>query len=138
MRILLDEDLPRRLGPLLVGHEPVSVQRAGWSGIKNGKLLALAGTKFDLFLTMDSGLEFQQNLSTLPVAILIVEAVSNRMEHLEPLVPAVLQELAQVRPRTLRRLRMAQLSSPGESHPQALPEPYVNLSIHTAPIVQSS
>ena len=108
MRILLDEDLPRRFGPLLVGHETATVQRAGWSGIKNGKLLALAGTKFDLFLTMDGGLEFQQNLSTLPVAVLIVEAISNRMEHLEPLVPAVLQELSQVRPRTLRRLRRAQ------------------------------
>jgi predicted nuclease of predicted toxin-antitoxin system len=107
MRILLDEDLPRRLGSLLVGYETVTVQRAGWSGIKNGKLLALAGTQFDLFLTMDGGLEFLQNLSTLPVAILIVEAVSNRMEHLEPLVPAMLKELSHVKPRTLRRLRRA-------------------------------
>ena len=67
MRILLDEDLPRRLGSLLVGHETTTVQRAGWPGIKNGKLLALAGTKFDLFLTMDSGLEFQQNLGAMRV-----------------------------------------------------------------------
>ena len=83
MRILLDEDLPRRLGAVLVGHESVTVQRAGWSGVKNGKLLALAGTKFVVFLTMDGGLEFQQNLVTLPVAVLIVEAFSNRIEHLE-------------------------------------------------------
>ncbi len=107
MRILLDEDLPRRLGSLLIGHEPVTVQLVGWAGIKNGKLLALAATKFDLFLTMDGGLEFQQNLVTLPVAVLIVEALSNRMEHLEPLVPAMLIELNQVKPRTLRRLRRA-------------------------------
>ena len=107
MRILLDEDLPRRLGSLLVGHEAVTVQRSGWSGIKNGKLLALAGTTFDLFLTMDGGLEFQQNLSALPVAVLIVDALSNRMEHPEPLVPAMLIELNQVKPRTLRRLRRA-------------------------------
>ncbi len=105
MRILLDEDLPRRLGALLLGHEPVTVQRAGWSGIKNGKLLALAGVRFDLFLTMDGGLEFQQNLSTLPVAVLIIEALSNRMEHLEPLVPALLTSLTEMQPRTLRRLR---------------------------------
>ena len=104
MRILLDEDLPRRLGALLVGHECVTVQRAGWSGVKNGKLLALAGTKFDVFLTMDSGLEFQQNLSTLPIAVLITEAVSNRMEHLEPLVPAILKALNHLSPRTLRRV----------------------------------
>ena len=105
MRILLDEDLPRRLGSLLIGHEPVTVQRAGWSGIKNGKLLALAGTKFDVFLTMDSGLEFQQNLSILPVAVLIIEAFSNRMEHLEPIVSEMLKELNHMQPRTLRRVR---------------------------------
>ncbi|MCA0242669.1 MAG: DUF5615 family PIN-like protein [Proteobacteria bacterium] len=108
MRILLDEDLPRRLGALLVGHECVTVQRAGWSGIKNGKLLALAGAKFDVFLTMDGGLEFQQNLSTLPVAVLIAEAVSNRMEHLEPLVPAILKALNHLSPRTLRHVRKGQ------------------------------
>lgn len=105
MRILLDEDLPRRLGALLVGHESVTVQRAGWSGIKNGKLLALAGTQFEVFLTMDSGLEFQQSMATLPVAVLIIEALSNRMEHLEPLVPEMLKELNHVPPRTLRRVR---------------------------------
>ena len=108
MRILLDEDLPRRLGALLVGHEAVTVQRAGWSGIKNGKLLALAGTKFDVFLTMDGGLEFQQNLTTLPVAVLIIEALSNRMEHLEPLVPEILKEINHIPPRALLRLRRAQ------------------------------
>jgi Domain of unknown function (DUF5615) len=105
MRILLDEDLPQRLGPLLVGHDSVTVQRAGWSGIKNGTLLALASSKFDAFLTMDGGLEFQQNLATLPVAVLIVEAVSNRMEHLVPLVPEMLKELNHLPPRTLRRVR---------------------------------
>ena len=108
MRILLDEDLPRRLGVLLVGHEASTVQRSGWSGIKNGRLLTLGATKFDVFLTMDGGLEFQQNLSTLPIAVLVVEAVSNRMEHLEPLVPEILKELNHIPPRTLRRVRRAQ------------------------------
>ena len=54
MRILLDEDLPRRLGTLLVGHEVNTVPRCGWSGIKNGKLLALAAAKFDVFLILMS------------------------------------------------------------------------------------
>ena len=107
MRILLDEDLPRRLGMMLTGHEASTVQRSGWSGIKNGKLLALAATKFDVFLTMDGGLEFQQNLRNLPIAVLIVEAVSNRMEHLGPIIPDMLQELNHLAPRTLRRLRRA-------------------------------
>ena len=109
MRILLDEDLPRRLGALLIGHETSTVQRSGWSGIKNGRLLALAATKFDVFLTMDGGLEFQQNLKALPVAVLIVEALSNRIEHLEPLVPEVLKELNHILPRTLRRVRRSEV-----------------------------
>ena len=109
MRILLDEDLPRRLGALLIGHETSTVQRSGWSGIKNGRLLALAATKFYVFLTMDGGLEFQQNLKTLPVAVLIVEALSNRIEHLEPLMPEVLKELNHILPRTLRRVRRSEV-----------------------------
>ena len=104
MRILLDEDLPRRLGAMLSGHETTTVQRSGWSGIKNGKLLALAADRFDVFLTMDGNLEYQQNMSTLPIAVLIVEAVSNRIEYLAPLVPSILSKLNQIQPRTLRRV----------------------------------
>ena len=105
MRILLDEDLPRRLGRLLTDHEAETVAGCGWSGVKNGKLLALAATKFDVFLTMDQNIEFQQNLATLPVAILVVEAVSNRIEHLQPLVPEILRELNHIPPKSLRRVR---------------------------------
>jgi hypothetical protein len=104
MRILLDEDLPRRFGALLVDHEVSTVPRSGWAGIKNGKLLALAATRFDVFITMDQNLEFQQNLATLPIAVLIIKAVSNRLEHLAPLVPDVLQALNHMQPRTLRRV----------------------------------
>lgn len=104
MRILLDEDLPRRLGALLVGHEVSTVQLSGWSGIKNGKLLALAAARFDVFLTMDGNLEFQQNLATLPIAVLVVEAVSNRLGHLLPLVPGILKELNHLPPKSLRRV----------------------------------
>ena len=104
MRILLDEDLPRRLGPLLVGHYTATVPRSGWSGIKNGQLLALASREFDVFLTMDQNLEFQQKLATLPIAVLVVMAVSNRMEHVSPLVPEILRELNYIQPRSLRRV----------------------------------
>ena len=104
MRILLDEDIPRRLGPLLVGHDASTVPRSGWSGINNGKLLALAATRFDVFLTMDRNLEFQQNLAALPIAILVIEALSNRIEHLRPLVPEILRALNSVRPKSLRRV----------------------------------
>lgn len=104
MRILLDEDLPRRLAELLVEHEVSTVQRSGWSGVKNGELLGLAAAEFDVFLTMDRNLEFQQNLAALPIAVLVVEAVSNRMEHLAAMVPAILNGLNHLPPRSLRRI----------------------------------
>jgi predicted nuclease of predicted toxin-antitoxin system len=104
MRILLDEDLPRRLCALLAGHEASTVPRCGWAGIKNGKLLALAAAKFDVFLTMDQNLEYQQNMATLPIAVLVVGAVSNRIEHLAPLVPSILREIDRIPPRSLRRV----------------------------------
>ena len=103
MRILLDEDVPRRLGPLLIGHESSTVPQNSWAGVKNGKLLALAATRFDVFLTMDQNIEFQQNLATLPIAVLVVEALRNRMEHLKPLVPDILRELNQLQPGSLRK-----------------------------------
>jgi predicted nuclease of predicted toxin-antitoxin system len=104
MRILLDEDLPRRLGRLLTGHEVSTVQRCGWAGVKNGKLLALAASQFDVFLTMDSNLEYQQNLTMLPIAVLVIQALSNRIEALEPVVPNILAELDHLPPRSLRRV----------------------------------
>jgi hypothetical protein len=67
-------------------------------------VLALAAAKFDVFLTMDANLEFQHDLATLPIAILVVEAVSNRMEHLVPVVPSILKELNHLPPKGLRRV----------------------------------
>ncbi|MBK7002423.1 MAG: DUF5615 family PIN-like protein [Rhodoferax sp.] len=104
MRILLDESLPCDLAPLVVGHEVVTVQTAGWSGVKNGKLLALAATQFDLFLTADRNIEFQQNLKTLPIAIAVLRARNNRIQALELLLPELLQLLNHVVPRTLRKV----------------------------------
>ena len=104
MRILLDESVPARLGPLLTGHSTATVQRRGWASIKNGKLLGLAAEEFDVLLTADKGMEYQQNLAALPVAILIVLARSNRIEDLAAAVPAILSALADMRPRTLRKV----------------------------------
>ena len=104
MRILLDESVPGRLGPLLTGHSSVAVQRRGWASIKNGKLLALAAGEFDVLLTADKGMEYQQNLTTLPIAILIVLARSNRIDDLACAIPAILATLAELPPRTLRKV----------------------------------
>ena len=106
MRILLDEDVPRRLAPLLVGHDVTTVPQAGWAGVKNGKLLGLAGSRFDAFVTMDRNIEFQQNLARLPVAVLVIVAANNRMEHLVPLLPNILAALRDLPPRSLRKVSM--------------------------------
>ncbi len=104
MRILLDESVPGRLAPLLTGHPSVTVQRRGWASIKYGELLVLAAGEFDVLLTADKGMEYQQNLATLPVAVLIVLARSNRIEDLESAVPVILAALAALPPRTLRKV----------------------------------
>lgn len=104
MRILLDESVPSHLGGLLTNHRAVSVQRRGWTGIKNGKLLALAAEEFDALITADRGMEYQQNLATLPIAIIIVLAKSNRLPDMAPLVPSILRALEELQPRTLVRV----------------------------------
>jgi hypothetical protein len=64
MKVLLDECVPRKLRRELPEHEVLTVMEQGWSGIKNGKLLALAAPEFDVFLTIDQNLKYQQNLKT--------------------------------------------------------------------------
>jgi hypothetical protein len=72
----------------------------GWSGVKNGKLLALAGASFDAFVTVDKNMPFQQNLSTLPIALIVLDSVSNELHALLPLLPLFEQELASLKPRS--------------------------------------
>ncbi|MFW5882807.1 MAG: DUF5615 family PIN-like protein [Verrucomicrobiota bacterium] len=96
MKVLLDECLPRRLAKLIEGHEVLTVQACGWSGIKNGDLLRLAAEKFDAFITPDRGLPFEQNYKGLNLAIVAVTCRSNRLEDLKPLVPWLAEALGQV------------------------------------------
>jgi predicted nuclease of predicted toxin-antitoxin system len=104
MRILLDESLPHDLATMLLGHEVSTVRDEGWTSTKNGKLLALAATKFEVFLTADRNLEFQQNLATLPVAVVVLVARKNRIQDLAPLLPELSVLLAQLPPRSLRKV----------------------------------
>ena len=104
VRILLDESLPRPLGALLTGHTVSTVRDEGWASLKNGELMRRAAERFDVLLTADQNLEYQQNLATLPVAVVVMVADSNRPESLEPLVPDVLELLQALPPRTLRRV----------------------------------
>lgn len=87
MRLLLDECVPARLQRALPLHQVSTVPQEGWSGVKNGKLLALAAARFDAFITVDQILPYQQNTSTLPLSVFVLDALSNELPYLLPLVP---------------------------------------------------
>ena len=101
MRILLDESLPRRLCGKLPGHSVSTVTQRGWSGTENGELLRIAAREFDVFLTADQNLEYQQNLQALPLAVIVLIARDNTFETLQSLIPDVLDRIARIEPRTL-------------------------------------
>ena len=99
MLVLLDEQLPRRLAPLITGHDVHTVHERGWSGSKNGELLSLAaGAGFQAFVTADQNLEYQQNLRSVELRIMVLVAQSLSLAHLSPLVPELLQCLDSASP----------------------------------------
>ena len=89
MRLLLDECVPGRLRRALPNHDVSTVVQIGWAGVKNGKLLALASAKFGAFITVDKNLPYQQNQAALPIAVLVLNAYSNELESLLPLLPTL-------------------------------------------------
>jgi hypothetical protein len=96
MKVLLDECVPRKLRRELAEHEVLTVTERGWSGIKNGKLLALAETEFDVFLTVDQNLKYQQNLKAFDIAVILLVARNNRLKTLLPLMPEAREGLENI------------------------------------------
>jgi hypothetical protein len=84
-----------------------TVVDCGWSGVKNGRLLTLAAGEFDAFITVDKNLPFQQNLTTLPIALIVLDALSNELSALQPLVPCLLRELESLAPRSYVVVKLA-------------------------------
>ncbi len=72
MKVLVDECVPFKLILLLIGHEFTTAQAKGWGSYKNGHLLAVAETEFDLFLSCDRNLEYQQNLKDRKIAVVLL------------------------------------------------------------------
>jgi hypothetical protein len=93
VRLLLDECIDRRLAKDLAGYDVKTVPQMGWAGIKNGELLTLAEKDFDVFITVDRNLSFQQNLPKFNIAVLVLHALSNRLADLRPLAPKILETL---------------------------------------------
>jgi predicted nuclease of predicted toxin-antitoxin system len=102
MRILLDENLNWRLKRDLAGHEVESVPLLGWAGIQNGALLRKAAEHgFQVLLTMDSNMVYQQNLPTQAIAVVVMRAPSNRLADTQPLMANVMQILPNIKVGTL-------------------------------------
>jgi predicted nuclease of predicted toxin-antitoxin system len=105
MQILLDEQLPRQLAQHLKRHDARTVQQQGWAGLKNGALLRQAAEAgFEVFLTSDQNIEFQQNLRKTTLFIVVLVALTNKLEDLLPLMPAALVALDSATPGKLERI----------------------------------
>lgn len=85
--------VPRSLREQLPGHEVKMVAESGWAGVKNGELLRLAAQRFDVLLTVDRNLEYQQNFLGAEIAVVVVHAPSNDIVALQPLMPRVLEAI---------------------------------------------
>ena len=87
MRLLHDESLPGRLSRHLTAETVHTVYDRNWSGLKNGELLRAAEAEYDLFVTADQNLEYQQNLKGFSIGVVVIAARTNRIQDLLPLVP---------------------------------------------------
>lgn len=86
MKLLLDENLPKRLKNDFPEHEIFTVREQGWSGLKNGQLLEqMLNESFDALITFDKNLQYQQNFKKYPLQVIVLNAVSNRYPDLHPL-----------------------------------------------------
>ncbi len=99
MRVLIDECIDERFRNSLPEHDCQTVRYAGFAGLKNGELLIAAeAAKFDVFLTVDQSVQYQQNLTGRIIAIIILRAKSNRLKDLLPLARACLACIETIQP----------------------------------------
>ena len=98
MRVLLDECLPRKLKHNVRADFVRTVPEMGWASIENGALLRLAESEFDVFLTRDRNLEYQQNLAAFDLAVIVMIAPTNDIEDLRPLMDAVNEAILRIKP----------------------------------------
>lgn len=102
MRVLLDENIPRKLKHRLSpDHDVATVPERGWAGLLNGDLLRAADAEFDAFVTLDRGLAYQQDLTGRSLRLVVLRSVSNKYEDLLPLVPSIQAALERTGPGSL-------------------------------------
>jgi predicted nuclease of predicted toxin-antitoxin system len=98
MKLLLDECVTQDLKNQLAGHAVATVVEAGFKGLKNGELLRAAADEFDVLITVDRNLPYQQNIRSLPIAVMVVEAGGITFRHLKIMTPQILQSLETIQP----------------------------------------
>jgi len=100
MKVLIDECAPKALKTFLAkqGHETLTVQEVGWAGKQNGELLKMAKTQFEVLVTVDTNLRYQQNLEGRRIAIVVLDYSSNRLGHLRQYFPACASALEKIKP----------------------------------------
>jgi predicted nuclease of predicted toxin-antitoxin system len=89
MRVLLDECVHGRVGRSLSSYDVSTVPEVGWRGVKNGALLLLAAAEFDVFITSDKNLEYQQHKDTLPLPVIVIATKGNMWNDIEPVIPKI-------------------------------------------------
>jgi hypothetical protein len=97
MRVLLDECVTRYLKRDFTGHEVLTVEEAGFKGLKNGRLLQAASVQYDVLVTVDQNIQYQQNLKTLVIAVIVLKAKRSTYPALKPLMPQVLEILDEIK-----------------------------------------
>jgi hypothetical protein len=100
LQLLPDECAPKKLKTFLLayGYQCHTVQEMGWSGIQNGELLVLADPLFDVLVTIDKGIQYQQNMTGRRIAIVIVRGRSNRLADLSPSFSACADIVQSIQP----------------------------------------
>jgi hypothetical protein len=98
MKLLLDECVARDLKRDLVGHEVLTAVEAGFGGLENGELLRAAAGKFEVLITVDRNLPFQQNIGALQISVLLLISSGITYADLRPLIPKVLDKLSLISP----------------------------------------
>jgi hypothetical protein len=98
VRVFLDECIDWRLARDIVGHDVKTARQMSWTTIQNGALLTLASQHFDVFVTLDRNLSFQQNLDSFSIAVVVLKAKTSRLADLKPLIPNLLLAIESAQP----------------------------------------
>jgi hypothetical protein len=93
VNVLLDHCVPKPFGRLIVGHFVPTTKYMGWEHLENGELLAAAAAQYDVLITVDTNIQFQQHIGELPLTVIALGALSNRPSDLAPLSPEVVRLL---------------------------------------------